>query len=167
MPCFESQRASHAFIGLGSNLEDPACQILRALDALAALSSSRLLAHSSLYRTAPIGNHDQPEFVNAVAHIETGLAPRDLLAALLDIELAHGRTRTCENGPRTLDLDILLYDELQYSGPQLTLPHPRMHQRAFVLRPLLEIATHCSIPGRGAVAELLVQCAGQKIEKEQ
>lgn len=160
------QPASRAYIGLGSNLDDPASQLWRAIDELARLPSSRLLAHSSLYRSAPVGRLDQPDFINAVAQIETALAPHDLLKALLEIEHNHGRVREYPNAPRTLDLDILMYDDLQCNEHGLILPHPRMHQRAFVLQPLLEIAPSCRIPGRGAIAELLRACAGQQVEQE-
>lgn len=167
MSCFESHLVYRAFIALGSNLDDPAFQVRRAFDELARLPSSRLLAHSSLYRSGPIGLLDQPDFINAVAHIETALGPHDLLDALLEIEYGHGRVRESPNAPRTLDLDMLMYDDLQCDEHCLILPHPRMHQRAFVLRPLLEIAPDCRIPGRGTVAELLASCAGQRIEREQ
>ncbi|SCY61087.1 2-amino-4-hydroxy-6-hydroxymethyldihydropteridinediphosphokinase [Nitrosospira sp. Nl5] len=166
MSC-ESQLICQAFIALGSNLDDPALQVRLAFDELARLPSSRLLRHSSLYRSAPIGGLDQPDFINAVAQIETGLAPHDLLKALLGIERCHGRVRAYPNAPRTLDLDMLIYDDLQCDERCLVLPHPRMHQRAFVLQPLLEIAPDCHIPGRGAAAELLAVCAGQRIEREQ
>jgi 2-amino-4-hydroxy-6-hydroxymethyldihydropteridine diphosphokinase len=157
---------SRAFIGLGSNLDDPASQVLVAFDELARLPSSRLLTHSSLYRSAPMGRLDQPDFINAVAQIETGLSPHELLKALLEIEHRHGRVRECANGPRTLDLDLLIYDDLQCSGRCLTLPHPRMHQRAFVLQPLLEIAPDTRVPGHGAVADLLARCTGQRLERD-
>lgn len=160
------QPVSLAYIGLGSNLDDPASQIRQAFDELARLPSSRLLAHSSLYRSAPLGRLDQPDFINAVAQIETALAPHSLLKALLEIEHNHGRVRKYPNAPRTLDLDILMYDDLQCDEPCLILPHPRMHQRAFVLRPLLEIAPDCLIPGRGTMVELLTACAGQQAEQE-
>ena len=94
----------------------------------------------SLYRSAPVGRLDQPDFINAVAQMETALSPHELLKALLDVERAHGRVREYRDGPRTLDLDLLIYDDLQFTDSALTLPHPRMHQRAFVLQPLLEIA---------------------------
>ncbi|MDN5835894.1 MAG: 2-amino-4-hydroxy-6-hydroxymethyldihydropteridine diphosphokinase [Nitrosospira sp.] len=165
MPCF-GRRVSRAFIALGSNLDDPAFQVLRAFDELARLPSSRLLTHSSLYRSAPVGRLDQPDFINAVAQVETALAPHDLLTVLLEIEHRHGRMRAYPNAPRTLDLDMLIYDDLQCDERCLVLPHPRMHQRAFVLQPLLEIAPDCHIPGRGAVAELLAACAEQRIERE-
>lgn len=158
---------SQAYIGLGSNLDNPASQIRKAFEELARLPSSHLLAHSSLYRSAPMGRTDQPDFINAVALIETALAPHDLLKALLEIEHFHGRVREYLNAPRTLDLDILMYDRLQWNEHCLILPHPRMHQRAFVLQPLQEITPNCHIPGHGSITELLAACAGQQVEREQ
>jgi len=154
-----------AYIGLGANLGDPRSQILAAIAALARLPQSRLLLRSSLYRSAPVGYADQPDFVNAVAQIETALAPRAVLDALLDIEQALGRSRSFANAPRTLDLDLLLYGQLLISEPGLQVPHPRMHARAFVLAPLAEIAPDIDIPGHGAVGPLLAACAGQAIER--
>jgi 2-amino-4-hydroxy-6-hydroxymethyldihydropteridine diphosphokinase len=142
------------FIALGSNLSDPQAQVKCAFDELAALPMTRLLKRSSLYRTKPVGYLDQPEFVNAVAQLETRLGPRELLDALLEIERRHARVRSFRNAPRTLDLDVLLYDEVISADPELILPHPRMHERAFVLVPLCEIAPDCVIPGKGVVAEL-------------
>ena len=139
---------------MGSNLGDPAAQIRRALQALAAMPETRLVRRSSLYRNPPAGYLDQPDFVNAVARIETRLAPRDLLERLLAIERAHGRVRDLPNGPRTLDLDILLYGERIVREPELTIPHPRMLERAFVLVPLAEIAPEAVVPGDGRVADL-------------
>jgi 2-amino-4-hydroxy-6-hydroxymethyldihydropteridine diphosphokinase len=156
-----------AFIGLGSNLEDPSGQLQRAFDDLGRLPDTRLLARSSLYRSAPVGYLDQPDFVNAVAQVETALAPRDLLQALLRIEHEHGRERTFRNAPRTLDLDVLLYDDLQLHEHGLTIPHPQMHLRAFVLEPLLEIAPGCVIPGIGSAEQALRACAGQVLERMQ
>jgi len=155
------------FIALGSNLGDPVFQVRKAFDEIAGLPASRLLSCSSLYRSAPVGRHDQPDFINAVVKIETGLSPHDLLKALLEIEQSHGRVRRLPNDPRTLDLDMLMYDELECNGCSLTLPHPRMHQRAFVLEPLMEIAQDCFIPGHGTVVELLAACAEQQLEREQ
>jgi 2-amino-4-hydroxy-6-hydroxymethyldihydropteridine diphosphokinase len=156
-----------AYIALGSNLDDPAAQIVAAFAALAALPQTRLCARSSLYRTAPVGYAAQPDFINAVAEIETALAPRALLDALLALELARGRARTFANAPRTLDLDVLLYGDAQIDEPGLTLPHPRMHERAFVLVPLAEIAPHCVIPGRGAVATLLRDIDARGVRREE
>jgi len=144
-----------AFIGLGSNLDDPPAQIRRALRALAALPGTRLVRHSSLYRNPPSGYLDQPDFVNAVARIETRLAARELLDHLLAIERAHGRVRDVPNGPRTLDLDLLLYGGLTVREPTLVVPHPRMLDRAFVLVPLAEIAPDAMVPGRGRIADLV------------
>jgi 2-amino-4-hydroxy-6-hydroxymethyldihydropteridine diphosphokinase len=154
-----------AFIGLGSNLSDPRAQILRALQALGALPETRLVARSSLYRSAPVGFLQQPDFINAVAKLETMLAPRALLDALLTVERQYGRRRTFLNAPRTLDLDILLYDGLRHHEHGLTLPHPQMHLRAFVLKPLLEIEPDCAIPGIGRAADALPECEGQALER--
>ena len=144
-----------AYVGLGANVENPVSQVTAALAALAALPQTRLAAQSSLYRTAPVGYAGQPDFINAVAALETGLGPREMLDALLAIEAGHGRVRTFPNAPRTLDLDVLLYGEVQINEDGLTIPHPRMHERAFVLVPLAEIAPRALVPGRGAVGELL------------
>lgn len=154
-----------AFIGMGSNLGHSESQLLRAFDELDALPSTRLVARSSLYRSAPLGYRDQPDFINAVAEIETDLSPRQLLETLLDMEHRHGRVRDFLNGPRTLDLDVLLYDDLTLHEHGLTLPHPRIGERAFVLLPLLEIAPDCVIPGVGPAAELLYNCEDQRLEK--
>jgi 2-amino-4-hydroxy-6-hydroxymethyldihydropteridine diphosphokinase len=152
-----------AYVALGANLGDPAATVRAALAALANLPESRVSRSSSLYRTAPVGPADQPDFINAVAELETGLAPEALLAALLDIERRFGRLRGERNGPRTLDLDLLLYAGLAFELPALTLPHPRMHLRAFVLQPLAEIAPHLEIPGRGTLAAWLPAVANQGI----
>lgn len=152
-----------AYVALGSNLTQPEAQVNQAFDALARLPDSRLLVRSSLYRSAPVGYADQPDFINAVAQIETRLAPHDLLQSLLGIEQEFGRVREFRNAPRTLDLDLLLYDDIRFHEPGLTLPHPRMHERAFVLLPLLEIDPICAIPGRGPARDWLVQCDDQSI----
>lgn len=144
-----------AFIGLGSNLAEPDAQVRRAIGALALLPDSRLLRHSSLYQTEPVGYLDQPAFINAVALLETALDPQSLLHHLRAIEAAQGRSRGVPNGPRTLDLDLLLYDELIMNSPELALPHPRMHERAFVLVPLAELAPDAIIPGVGPVRQCL------------
>ena len=125
----------------------------------------RLVAHSSLYRSAPLGYPDQPEFVNAVAKVATALTPQALLQALLQIEHEHGRERTFRNAPRTLDLDVLLYDDTQLHEHGLTIPHPQMHLRAFVLQPLLEIAPDAAIPGMGPARQALQNCSDQVLEK--
>ena len=152
-----------AFIALGANLGDPAATVKAAFAALANLPDSRIVHCSSLYRTAPVGITEQPEFVNAVAQQETDLAPEALLDALLEIEQRFGRIRAERNGPRTLDLDLLLYDDRQLDLPRLTLPHPRLHLRAFVLQPLAEIAPELQLPGRGSVAAWLPAVANQGI----
>lgn len=144
-----------AVLALGANLGDAAAAVEAAFGALDHLPSTRLIARSSLYRTAPVGYADQPDFINAVAVVETALAPRALLDALLDLEHAQGRTRTFLNAPRTLDLDILLYGGLTVREPGLTIPHPRLHERAFVLVPLAEIAPEIDVPGHGRVADLM------------
>ena len=153
-----------AFIGLGSNLSGPREQIARALLALDSLPHTRVLVQSSLYRSAPIGFLEQPDFINAVAKLETALNPRALLDALLGLEHECGRTREFRNAPRTLDLDVLLYDDLRYHEHGLTIPHPQMHLRAFVLRPLLEIAPDCVIPGIDTVKKALQGCRQQELE---
>ncbi|MFN4326468.1 MAG: 2-amino-4-hydroxy-6-hydroxymethyldihydropteridine diphosphokinase [Azonexus sp.] len=154
-----------AYVALGANLGDPAATVKAAFAALANLPESRVAQCSSLYRTAPLGLTEQPEFVNAVAALETTLTPEAVLDALLDIEHRFGRIRTERNGPRTLDLDLLLYNDLFVDVPRLTLPHPRLHLRAFVLYPLAEIAPDLKIPGRGTVAAWLPAVANQGIVK--
>ncbi|WP_372696501.1 2-amino-4-hydroxy-6-hydroxymethyldihydropteridine diphosphokinase [Immundisolibacter sp.] len=152
--------AQPAFIGLGANLGDPVRQIEQALDAIALLPGTRLLKRSALYGSRPMGPAGQPDYVNAVAWVETAQPALQLLAALLDIERRHGRRRDAaeRNGPRTLDLDLLLYADLVCDGPALTLPHPGAHARDFVLVPLAEVAPHVLIPGRGRVTDLLDHC---------
>jgi 2-amino-4-hydroxy-6-hydroxymethyldihydropteridine diphosphokinase len=146
-----------AYVALGSNLHDPAGHVRGAVEELAMLPDTRLARVSSLYRSAPVGYLDQPDFINAVAQIETDLTPRALLDQLLAIERRYGRVRDFPNAPRTLDLDILLYGECIVQEPRLTIPHPRMHERAFVLVPLAEIAHDAVIPGRGRASELLAR----------
>lgn len=145
----------HAYIGLGSNLDDPAEQLLRAFGEISCTEGVVLLARSSLYRSAPVGFAAQPDFVNAAARVATTLSPRRLLAALHAIEAAHGRRRAFRNGPRSLDLDLLIYGEDISASADLVLPHPAAHARAFVLEPLLEIAPDCIIPGRGLARQCL------------
>ncbi len=146
---------THVALALGSNLDDPESQVARGFEEIAALPRTTLLARSKLYRTAPVGYADQPDFVNACALVDTELAPRALLDALLAIEQAHGRVRAVRNGPRTLDLDIVLYGGRVIDEPGLQVPHPRAHERAFVLRPLLDVWPDAVIPGRGRASELL------------
>ena len=144
-----------AYVALGSNLGDPKQQVLDALDALAKLPATRLLQRSSLYRTAPWGVLEQPRFVNAVAELDTSLSPHALLDALLAIEQQAGRVRAERNGPRTLDLDVLHVEGMQLDDERLTLPHPRLTERAFVLLPLNDVAPMLRLPGQGVVSELL------------
>ncbi|MFK2875284.1 2-amino-4-hydroxy-6-hydroxymethyldihydropteridine diphosphokinase [Dyella lipolytica] len=145
-----------AYVALGSNLGDSRQQLLHALEALARLPDTRVLAHSRFYRTPPWGMHDQPDFLNAVAVLETPLPPHDLLDALLEIERHAGRERGGERwGPRTLDLDLLHVAGKTVSDERLTLPHPHIAERAFVLLPLSDVAPDLEIPGQGNVADLL------------
>ncbi len=154
-----------AHVALGANLDDPVAQLHAALQALTGLPQSRLLRASSLYRTVPVGIRGQPDFINAVAVLETNLTPQAVLAALFAVEEQFGRRRDFHHAPRTLDLDLLLYDEQVIDSPQLRLPHPRMHLRAFVLAPLLEITPHCRIPGRGLATAWLPAVSMQHIER--
>ena len=154
-----------AFVALGSNLDDPQSKILMALDLLAAEPGVTLLRRSPLYRTAPVGYLDQPDFINAVAEITTELAPLVLLDTLLAIEERMGRVRTFRNAPRTLDLDLLCYQDVTMCDETLTLPHPRMHERAFVLLPLNDIAPALQIGDHGTVAELAVKLDHQGVER--
>ncbi|MCB1948568.1 2-amino-4-hydroxy-6-hydroxymethyldihydropteridine diphosphokinase [Nitrosomonas sp.] len=156
---------SIAFIALGSNLDNPLKQIKTACQEIAALPKTSLIQHSSLYKSAPIAPQEQPDYINAVAKIDTGLTPVELLNALLAIEQRHGRVRDFRNAPRTLDLDILLYGALQLNSNDLTIPHPRMIQRAFVLYPLMEIAPDCYIPGHGKINQLIAACSDQVITR--
>lgn len=153
-------KPARAYIGLGSNLHDPVHQVRQAFEALGGILSSCCVARSPLYRSAPAGGPpDQPDYINAVAALDTGLTPGQLLAVLRAMELAQGRVRTVRWGPRILDLDLLLYDELVIDDPRLTLPHPRLHERAFVLYPLYDIAPSLTIPGKGSLRELRANCS--------
>ncbi|MDI1360462.1 2-amino-4-hydroxy-6-hydroxymethyldihydropteridine diphosphokinase [Methylotenera sp.] len=149
-----------AFVALGSNLANPISQVESAFAALENLPSTRVVKKSSLYKTAPIGYEaDQlnqiPDFINAVAELETDLTPLELLDALLEIENQAGRERPFPNAPRVLDCDLLLYENVSMESNKLILPHPRMHQRGFVLLPLFEIAAQLSIPNHGKIATLI------------
>lgn len=145
------------FIALGSNLQNPIRQIRSALVELQGLPNSVLVKTSSLYRTAPMGP-EQPDFINAAVQINTSLSAMALLAELQSIENLHGRVRAQHWGPRTLDLDLLLYGDEIIVSEQLVIPHPGMKARAFVLYPLLEIAPDLILPGGEAVSELAAQC---------
>ncbi|HEX4674145.1 MAG TPA: 2-amino-4-hydroxy-6-hydroxymethyldihydropteridine diphosphokinase [Steroidobacteraceae bacterium] len=144
-----------AYIGVGSNLDDPRAQVLRAFAELAKLPSTRVILTSPIYRSHPFGPVKQPDFANAVAGVLTQLAPRALLAGLHSVETALGRPQQRERwGPRVIDLDILVYGDQRLDEPQLTLPHPGIVERNFVLYPLADIAPELHIPGLGRVTEL-------------
>lgn len=158
-----------AWIGLGANLGDPIATLKEAFEALGQLPGCRLIAHSSLYRSAPQGEgvEGQPDYINAVAAIETKLTAPKLLEVLLEVEHHFGRQRSARNAARTLDLDLLLYAHEVLDMPGLHVPHPRMHERAFVLIPLSELAPEAHVPGRGPVIELLDALPEQRIERLQ
>ncbi|MEN9543800.1 MAG: 2-amino-4-hydroxy-6-hydroxymethyldihydropteridine diphosphokinase [Pseudomonadota bacterium] len=157
-------QALRAYIGLGANLGDTQAALRSALSALDALPGSRLVAGSSLYRSAPI-EASGPDYLNAVVALETTLGAPALLARLQSIEAAHGRERPWHNAPRSLDLDLLLYGNERIATPELAIPHPRLHQRAFVLRPLLEIDPALEAPGLGPLSTWLPAVADQRIER--
>ncbi len=153
------------YVGLGANLGDTTATLKAALQALDTLPGTQTRCVSAFYRTAPIDSHG-PDYANAVAALQTTLAPLELLAHLQRIEAAFGRQRPYPNAPRTLDLDLLLYGEASIVSPTLTVPHPRMHERAFVLVPLADVApASLVIPGRGVLRELLAGVAGQRIHR--
>jgi len=156
---------AEAFVGLGANLDDPLQQVGRAISELDAIEHTRVVAASSMYRSVPVGYADQPDFINAVAKLRTGLSPRELLDALHVIEGRHARRRSVRNAPRTLDLDLLLYGMLVAREEGLILPHPRMHERSFVLLPLAEIAPDVPVPGHAPVSQLLAQVDRSGVEK--
>jgi 2-amino-4-hydroxy-6-hydroxymethyldihydropteridine diphosphokinase len=155
-----------AYVGLGANMGDATATVEAAIGRIDALAGVRVLSRSSLYRTPAWGVTDQPDFVNAVARIATGLDPRQLLDALLDIERDAGRDRARSRrwGPRELDLDLLLYGDTRVDMPGLHVPHPHLHERAFVLVPLAEIAPSLVIPGHGDVQSLAAGMAGADIQ---
>lgn len=160
----------NAYIALGSNLQQPRTQVTQAVTEIKQLPKTRLIAQSSLYRSLPLGTGNQPqpddpEFINAVVQVQTDLTPRELLRALLAIESRHGRQRPYANAPRVLDLDLLLYSSMQMDTEELTLPHPRMHERGFVLLPLAEIAPDLALPRFGKVVQLAQQYSKQGVEK--
>jgi 2-amino-4-hydroxy-6-hydroxymethyldihydropteridine diphosphokinase len=152
---------ARAIIALGSNLKEPKAQVRLAMRQLNRVPSTLVVKQSSLYLTKPVGVEGQPDFINAVALVDTFLAPHDLMRGLLDIEASHGRHRIDDSPlssePRTLDLDLITYDDLVLQTASLTLPHPRAFQRAFVLVPLAEIAPDLVIPGHGVVSSLLAK----------
>ena len=156
---------TRAFVGLGGNLGEPRRQLDEAFEALDRLPRTKLVRRSSLFRSAPVGYADQPQFLNAVAELETELPAQRLLTELQAIEKQHGRERSFPNAPRTLDLDLLLFGSAVIDAPGLTVPHARMHERAFVLAPLVEISPLAAIPGRGPAKDLLLQCNDQVVER--
>jgi 2-amino-4-hydroxy-6-hydroxymethyldihydropteridine diphosphokinase len=155
-----------AYIGLGSNLSDPQQQLEQACQALAAMPHSKLVGRSPLYRSKPMGPLAQPDYLNGVAVVNTTLAPHTLLDALQDIEASQGRVRSTERwGPRTLDLDLLLYGTQVICDERLTVPHPGLGQRNFVLYPLNEVTDDdMVIPGLGPLASLLLKCPSNGLE---
>jgi 2-amino-4-hydroxy-6-hydroxymethyldihydropteridine diphosphokinase len=174
---------SIAYIGIGSNLSEPIMQVRQAIEELDDLSQSMRQCYSSLYRSPPMvvkkrvvengivgegsleEKQDQPDYVNAVAELNTGLSPLDLLHELQHLEALHNRIRAERWGPRTLDLDVLLYDDRIIESPELTVPHPGLYERNFVLYPLAEIAPDLEIPGAGQLGELLGSCELGNLEK--
>lgn len=151
-------------IGIGANLGDAQATVEQAIARLDEIPDTRLDARSSLFRTAPI-DAGGDDYVNAVVRIDTALAPLALLKALQQIELEFGRERSFRNAPRTLDLDLLLYGSRALNLPELIVPHPRMHERAFVLIPLLQVDPFIEIPGRGPAHAFVPAVAGQPIQK--
>jgi len=159
--------AVQVFIALGANIAQPIKQIRRAIALLCLLPQTRLVKTSSFYCTAPIGYADQPDFINAVVEISTSLSAQELLESMLAIESALGRERMLPNGPRTIDLDLILYGDQFIQEEELIVPHPRMHERAFVLVPLTEIAPDIAIPGHGQAAALLPNTTDQTLKRMQ
>lgn len=158
-------QAACCYIALGSNLNQPEQQIMSAIAAIRQMPATRLEHQASLYQSAPLGFTDQPSFINTVIQVTTRLTPTELLAGLQAIEHQFGRERTFANAPRTLDLDLLLYNDLCLVEPELHIPHPRMHLRAFVLVPLLELSPDVRIPGLGAAQDWLPGVSSQSIKK--
>ncbi len=159
------RRVTTAFIGIGSNLDNPLLQVQTALRELAEIPKTALTRSSSLYRTPPMGPPDQPDYINAVAALTTTLSPTELLDALQALEARHGRVRTIHWGPRTLDLDLLLYGNETVHTARLTVPHPGIAQRAFVVLPLAEIAPALEIQGLGALSMLRAALQATPIER--
>ena len=153
-----------AYVGIGANLGDRRRTIDSAIAALAARPGIDVLRRSSVYRTASIGA-EGPDYLNAVVELRCGLSPLRLLHELQAIEAAHGRERPYPNAPRTLDLDLLLYGDLEFELPDLQVPHPRLHERAFVLRPLAELSPGLVVPRRGRAVDLLTTVGGQRVDR--
>jgi 2-amino-4-hydroxy-6-hydroxymethyldihydropteridine diphosphokinase len=160
-----SRGSTAAYVGLGANLGQPERAVRQAFLELDAIAHTRVVKRSSLYRSDPVGHAQQPRFVNAVAQIATELSAERLLGELHALEAKHGRNRSFPNAPRTLDLDLLLFGDAVLDAPSLRVPHPRMHERAFVLVPLLEIAPQIAIPGRGPAQALLERCPDRSVER--
>ncbi len=154
-----------AYVGIGSNVDEPVKQVRQALLELERLPHSRVVKHSSLFRSAPVGYASQPDFINAIAQLETGICAERLLSELQAIESRHGRKRSFANAPRSLDLDLLMFGNSELKTKELTLPHPRMHERAFVLKPLVEISPEVSIPGVGLARDSLKNVENQIVER--
>lgn len=157
-----------AYVGVGSNLDDPLAHVRRAFTDLAAIPGTRLVSCSGIYRNPPLGELPQPDYCNAAAALLTRLPALELLAALKGIEAAHGRDRSGDVsrwGPRNLDLDLLVYGRVEMAGPQLTLPHPGMGSRNFVLLPLIEVAPGLRIPGLGRLADLAAAVDGSTLQR--
>ena len=155
-----------AYIGIGSNLDDPVSQVKEAIDELDTIPDSMLAACSSLYSSKPMGPADQPDYVNAVAALDTLLSAEELLASLKKIEDRQGRDRGGDKwGPRIIDLDLLLYSKKKINTDELTVPHPGMHERDFVIIPLAELAGNITIPGRGQLSALIQQCESHSVKK--
>ena len=155
---------SRAYISISSNQGNPNAQVLQAFAELGSMPRSALIVCSSLYWSAPLGNEDQPYFINAVAEIETTFNPYELLSTMYQIEAVHGCTRGSRYGLNTMVLDLLLYDDLILAAEELILPHPHIHERAFMLLPLIEISTNCQIPGYGLAKKCLANCHGQHVK---
>ena len=154
------------YIGLGSNLDGPVEQVRSAVHELGQLSRVRLCASSGLYRSPPMGGLDQPDYINAVVQVETDLGPEQLFQELQEIERRHGRERQQERwASRTLDLDLLLWGQERFDSGALTLPHPGLHERAFVLAPLRELDADLEVPGRGTVSKLLQECKYSRVDR--
>lgn len=154
-----------AFIGLGSNLQEPAAQLARAVAELAALPETALIAQSPFYASSPVGPQDQPDFVNGAAWISTGLEPHALLDQLQAIEQAHGRERLKHWGPRTLDLDLLIFGDQMLNDDRLTVPHRELPNRNFVLQPLLDLKPDLQLPDGNTIANLRAQCPDNRLRK--
>ncbi|MEZ5455304.1 MAG: 2-amino-4-hydroxy-6-hydroxymethyldihydropteridine diphosphokinase [Lysobacteraceae bacterium] len=154
-----------AFVGIGSNLDDPLRQVERAIAEMPALECSELVSVSAVYQSEPVGKRDQPDFYNAVVKLRTSMGPEVLLDRLLDIEQRAGRKRLERWGPRVLDLDLLLHGDLLRTSVAPIIPHPRMHERAFVLVPLLEVAGDIMIPGHGNISDCLQRLGPQRLTR--